>query len=122
MYRNLEELLVKSSTGCEYETKLDLVCEFYKDDVSKDQLQAQLPLLNAIMIEQHKNDVTKLTIKDIIASTQELSKVQQIALSSVWVLLKLLLVMPATDASLEHSFSALQRIKTSAHNYVSRKT
>ena len=83
VYRNLEELLVKSSTGCEYETQLDFVCEFYKDDVSKDQLQVQLPLLNAIMIEQHKNDVTKLTIKDIIASAQKLPKTQQIALSSV---------------------------------------
>ena len=111
VYRNLEELLVKSSTGCEYETQLDFVCEFYKDDVSKDQLQVQLPLLNAIMIEQYKNDVTKLTIKDIIASAQELPKAQQIALSSVWVLLKLLLVMSATNASSERSFQHCSELK-----------
>ena len=108
--------------------ELDFVCEFYKDCVSKDQLQAQLqaqlPLLNAIMIEQHKNDVKKLTIKDIIASALELPKAQQIALLSLWVLLKLLLVMPATNASLERSFLALQRIKTCLQttSYVSRKT
>ena len=34
------------------------------------------------------------------------------AYSNVWILLKLLLVMPATNATSERSFSALRRIKT----------
>ena len=64
------------------------------------------------MMEKHKNDSTKLTIKDIITSVQDISKEQQVALSNVWVLFKLLLVMPATNASSERSFSALRHVKT----------
>ena len=96
IHQNLEELLLKTCTGCDYETELDFVCEFYKDDITKLQLQAQLPLLNAIMMEKHKDDTTKLTIRDIITGVQEISEEQQIALSNVWVLFKLMLVMPAS--------------------------
>lgn len=78
IHQNLEELLLKTCTGCDYETELDFVCEFYKDDVTKLQLQAQLPLLNAIMMEKHKDDTTKLTIRDIITGVQEISEEQQI--------------------------------------------
>ena len=40
-----------------------------------------------------------------------LSPAQRTAYSNVWILLKLLLVMPATNATSECSFSALRRIK-----------
>ena len=112
VYRNLEELILKASTGCEYDTQLDFVCEFYKDDISKFQLQAQLPLFNAVMTEKHKSDLANLTIEDVIKSVQGVPNEQRVALSNVWILLKLLLVMPATNASSERTFSALWRVKT----------
>ena len=40
------------------------MCDFYKDDISKMQLQAQLPLLQALFAEE-KNQ-SELSINDII--------------------------------------------------------
>ena len=45
MYRNLEELVVKACKGETHNTELDHVCDFYKGDLSRAQLEAQLPLL-----------------------------------------------------------------------------
>ena len=82
------------------------MCDFYKDDSSKMQLQAQLPLLQALFAEE-KNQ-SELSINDIVKSLSQLSSAQQLA---VWVLMKILLLMPATNASSEHSFSGLRRIR-----------
>jgi len=38
--------------GNPYETELTNVCNFYKDDLSKTQLQAQLPLLKALFASE----------------------------------------------------------------------
>ena len=71
-------------------------------------LQAQLPLLKPLITEQK----TPLTIGAITQQLAGLSKAQQMAFSELWVLLKLLLVMPATNATSERSLSALRRVKT----------
>ena len=42
----------------------------------------------------------------------KMSSAQRIAYSNVWIVFKLLLVMPATITASEHSFSALWRNKT----------
>ena len=62
------------------------------------QLQAQLPLLQALFAEE-KNQ-SELPIKtSIIKSLLQLSSAQRLAFSNVWVLMTILLVMPATNAS-----------------------
>ena len=81
------------------------------------QLQAQLPLLQALFAEE-KNQ-SELRIKDFTLS--QLSSAQQLAFRNVWVLMKILLVMPATNASSEHSFSGLQRIKTYLRTTMAQK-
>ena len=45
VYRNLEDLILKACRGQEYTEELDFVCSFYKSDLDRQQLQAQLPLL-----------------------------------------------------------------------------
>ena len=45
VYRNLDDLVLKACRGQEYTEELDFVCSFYKSDVDRQQLQAQLPLL-----------------------------------------------------------------------------
>ena len=45
VYRNPEDLILKACRGQEYTEKLDFVCSFYKSDLDRQQLQAQLPLL-----------------------------------------------------------------------------
>ena len=60
-----------------------------------------------------ENDQCKdLTIHNIAKHLANLSVGEQVALSQVFILMKLLLVMPATNATSERSFSALRRIKS----------
>ena len=58
------------------------MCDFYMDDISKMQLQAQLPLLQALFAEE-KNQ-SELSINDIIKSLSQLSSTQRLAFSNVW--------------------------------------
>ena len=97
VYRNVEDLVLNACHGSSYDTELSNVCDFYKDDISKMQLQAQLPLLQALFAEE-KNQ-SELSINDIIKSLSQLSSAQQLAFSNVWILMKILLIMPATNAS-----------------------
>ena len=117
VYHNFEGPVPNSCRGSPYDTQLSNVCDFYKDDISKMQLQAQLPLLQALFAEE-KNQ-SELRIKDFTLS--QLSSAQQLAFSNVWVLMKILLVMPATNASSEHSFSGWRRIKTYLRTTMTQK-
>ena len=49
---------------------------------------------------------------DAVKVLSELSVAERSAFSGVWKVLKLLLVLPATKATLERSFSALRRLRT----------
>ena len=108
-YQNLEELMVKACKGETYNVQLDYVCNFYKGDLSRAQLEAQLPLLRQLCDTEGINEIT---IHDVVRILGSLSSAERVAFSSVWTAMKLLLVMPATNASSERSFSALRRIKT----------
>ena len=108
VYRNVEDLILKACHVCRYDTEQNNVCDFYMDDISKMQLQAQLPLVQALFDEE-KNQ-SELSINDIIKSLSQLSSAHRLGFSNVWV--KILLEMPANYASSEHSFSGLRRIKT----------
>ena len=52
VYRNVEDLVLHACRGCPYDTELSNVGDFYKDDISKMQLQAQLLLLQALFAEE----------------------------------------------------------------------
>ena len=67
VYRNVEDLVLNACRGCPYDTELSNVCDFYKDEISKMQLQAQLPLLQALFAEE-KNQ-SELSINDIVTVT-----------------------------------------------------
>ena len=110
VYRKTQDLLLNVCSGRPYELELDFVCNFYKEDLSKQQLQAQLPLLKALVDTSMKD--MELTIHNLVKLLSEMSPTQRVAHSKVWIVLKLLLVMPATNATSERSFSALRRIKT----------
>ena len=101
IYQDLEQLIVKTSKGNPYNDELD---EVYGSDLSRDQLEVQLPLLQ-------KSDEEVEGIHDIIKILCELSSSERIGFSYVWTAVKLLLVMPATNATSERS-SALRRIKS----------
>lgn len=76
----------------------------YGSDIDAPTLQAQLQVLSANVSE-------KVTyVHDIIAYLWKLSSAEQRLLSAVIVVIKLILVLPATNASSERSFSAMRRI------------
>ena len=65
-----------------------------------------MPLLQPLC---EKTDEEVESIHDIIKILRELSSSEKIAFSSVWTAVKLLLVIPATNATSERSFSALRK-------------
>ena len=70
VYRNVEDLVLNACRGCPYDTELSNVCYFYKDDISKMQLQAQLPLLQALFAEEKNQSFQLMTsVTAIFCST-----------------------------------------------------
>ena len=53
-----------------------------------------------------------LSISYVVKVLSELSCAQRVAFSQVFIVMNLLLVLPATNATSERSFSALRRVKT----------
>ena len=95
--------------------ELQKVYEFYLSDFDKGQLEAQLLVFKSKFKELKKE---KVVLKDII---DFMSKPGHFAiLSEISTVLKLILVLPATDAPSERVFSSLKRIKTYLRNSMSR--
>ena len=107
LYSSLETLIVKAATREKYDAELAFVIDFYKDDFNHEQLCMQLGILASnIPLEAAQN------LNTVITYLQELSQAQRLLLSEVCILAFLILVMPATNAVSERSFSALRRLKT----------
>lgn len=112
MYQNLQELFLKACKGEACQDELQAVLAIYKDDLSRLELEAQLPLLRPLCKEVCEESADTFSVCDAVHVLSELSVTQRTAFSGVWSLLKLLLVLPATNATSERSFSALRRVKT----------
>ena len=91
------------------------MCSFYRNDLDRQQLEAKLPLLLSLIQEAQKSEerltLRELTIHNIVKVLSEQSTPHQLAFSQVFVTMKLLLAMAATNACSERSLSALQRLK-----------
>ena len=107
VYCNLENLLLKSVKKCDFTEELEFVCSFYGSDFNKEQLQLQLPILaNALSSQVEHN------FHSLLAFFRNLSSAQRALMSEVCTLFRIILVMPATNAVSERSFSALRRVKS----------
>ena len=71
-------------------------------------LEMQLQIFATNFIMEGK----KTSIKDILKYLRNISSAQRALLSEIYIIAKLILVMPATNAVSERSFSALRRVKT----------
>ena len=115
IYCKLEDQLVKASTKEDFQALLDFICSFYKDDFHPGVLQAQLLTFCLDFQAVHKqlcgNRATKPTIFEIRDYFKSLSHAQRQLLHQVCRVLQMILVMPATNATSERSFSALRRVK-----------
>lgn len=108
MYRNLEDLLIRAVNGEDYEEPLMFTTSFYQDDLDVSQLRVHLQTLHANMDHEPSKTVTLSDIKDYI---QKLTSHERGLLSEVETVLKLILVMPSTNAVSQRSFSAFMSTK-----------
>ena len=110
IYQSLETLLIKASKRGEFQENLDDVCAFYHDDFDKELLHSQLQTFG-IHFQTVEEPAVQISIFDLKRYFLSLSPGQVSLLSQVRCLLQLILVMPATNATSERSFSALRRLK-----------
>lgn len=106
VYKSIQEVFLKSFKGEPIQEDLTTVINTFSDDLIVEELKAQLTTLK-FYAEDPVTDAT-----DLIKFLQGLTAAQRRLMPQVVVLAKLLLVMPATNAVSERSFSALKRVKT----------
>lgn len=93
--------------GNEFSEYFDYVCNFYGDNLEHNSLLTQLQTLRVQLGTE-----TDLGLNDVVAYLKNLSSVTVDYFSEVFNLVRLILVVPATNAVSERSASALRRLKT----------
>ncbi|KAI6646956.1 Zinc finger MYM-type protein 1-like [Oopsacas minuta] len=105
MLQNLETALTSSENASDSDL-IGSIIAFYGDDFTHaDRLQTQLKLL-------HCSGAALTDLPSIIIYLKSLNSTEKSFFSEVIKIVKLILVMPATNATSERSFSALRRLKT----------
>jgi hypothetical protein len=110
--QQLENLLVKAARGEEYAAELASVADRYGDDLVPSSLETQLQSVVVQSAFSSRSPNEKPTLSDVKATIVALSPAQRVAISEVCTVLKLIMVIPATNAISERSGSALRRVKT----------
>ena len=114
IYIKLQDLL-KSAKGEQYENELLFITDFYSGDLDKARLEIQLTMVKSLC-----SDLESPSFKYTIEKFKSLSQAEQSHFSKVVNLLRLLLVMPATNTVSERSASALRLIKTCLRSSMSQ--
>ena len=96
-----------AARGLPFKEELEKVLDFYGSDFDPDLLETQLISFSALF-----SDSKNITFTEILKVMKGLTTGHKALYSQVIILVKLILVMPATNAVSERSFSALRRIKT----------
>lgn len=110
MYKNLESLLVGAANNQVLDEYFESVTAFYKDDFDRSLLSAQLQILGTSFAD---SDMSKpVSLGDCLKFLRDLSPERKSFFCEVCRLAQLILVMPATNAVSERSFSAMRRLKT----------
>ena len=115
VYQNLENLLLKACRGEDYSSELMETTEFYGADLDKEELSAQLEILQCNFAVDGKSP-DEVMINDILTYLRNLSPNEKNFLRQICTVSSLLLVLPATNATSERSFSTMRRIKSYLRN------
>ena len=118
VYSNVEQLFFKVCTGDVYQNELDAVCTFYKGDLEQRELSAQLEVFKTLYKEKAEGEKPSVACLRKILCT--LSPSQRALIDVVCRAFQLLLIMPATNATSERSFSAMRRIKSYLRSTMTR--
>ena len=108
LYSKLEDLLVKAANKEGYDEELKFVTDFYKEDFDPGQLSMQLNVMSCSI----PFDSSPHNLASILQFLRSISDPQRALMSEVCTLASLILVMPATNATSERSFSSLRRVKS----------
>lgn len=101
----MEQILIKASNGEEYVSLVTSeLIDLYHEDINFAQLLTQLSMLKGL-VQKHVNNFTEFLTWFVNSSSRPL-------LTQVSVIIQLLMVLPATNAISERSFSTLRRVKT----------
>ena len=106
-YCKVQTLLLKAAASEPYENELQFILSFYGTDFDVLLLPTHLQILS-----QNFQADCEVTLSSIFTFFRSCSPAQLELMSEVSKLVKLLLVMPATNAGSERAFSALRRVKT----------
>jgi hypothetical protein len=107
MYRHLEEALVKGVSGEDISKQLHEISRLYTEiDIS--QFTVQL----ASMSTYFKTNHITVSLESCLKYLTDLSPAMQAFYSEVCKVARLLMVMPATNATSERSFSVMRRLKS----------
>lgn len=104
MYCKVEQLLLKDE---QKEEEVDEVLKFYGSDFERQTLLTQLHLFHSNYPGEKRT-----SIHDIVSIFKDMSVGEKFLMAQVVKPVCLLLVMPATNAISERSFSAMRRIKS----------
>ena len=111
-FQSMETLLIKACRQDNFDSELSDVCQTYQGDLDEDLLLVQLLTLGVSYSQSEQEDSRNMSVFKITEHLQNQSTAQLSLLSQVKRLMQLLLVMSATNASSECSFSALRSVKT----------
>ena len=106
IYHQVEQLLLKVAKKEVYDEKFSFVTNFYESIFDARILSLHLELFTSCNISPPKS------LKDVIVCLKDSSLEKRAQFLEAVKLVKLVLVMPATNSCHEHSFSALQLIQT----------
>ena len=96
---------MKAANRKDFSTELKEVISVYGDDFNEMELSTQLEIFATNFHDKVTN------IHDILKFLQGLSAGQRVFLKQVCFVARLILVMPATNAASERSFSVMRRLK-----------
>ena len=112
VYHRLRKKFLYGLAGEDHDKELAKVMAVYGDtDLQHYKLEAQLSLLPEV-VQAMGYDTSRFDIADLLDFFQSLGNARKLLLSEICTLGNLMLVMPATNAVSERSFSALKRVKT----------
>ena len=114
-FKTMENLLSKALREEDFGLELQQISSFFGSDLDKFKLETQLTTLTHIIDEK------QVAMKDAIKIISSLNASQRMLVSEVLKLVKLILLVPATNAVSERSCSTLRRVKTYLRSSMTQK-
>ena len=106
VYKTIHKVFLNSLKGEPFQEYLDVVMDTFCDSINREELVVQLITL------KFYPDEPIIDAKELVKFLQGLTAAKRCLMPQILILAQLLLVMPATNAVSERSFSALKRVKT----------